>query len=191
MKILTASIKQLCIAANKQAEKQLGRDLAEIVQLHSGAAAAAGLASGWIPGAGAAAATAVAAGSIWSMYGRINGALGLSIGDNIMKTLAAGVATNLASSVIAGLALGTFFSLFPGIGSIPAAIAIGGTIYSLTVASGIVYLNVLTEIFNSGVNPNQCSEEDLKNMANDVISDIDIEAIKKEAKKSYKNSKKN
>jgi len=89
-----------------------------------------------------------------------------------------------------GLALGTFFSLFPDIGSIPASIVIGGTIYTLTVASGIVYMNVLTELFNSSVSPNACTEEEFKAKPNDAISDLDIDPIKKEAKNSYKKSKK-
>ena len=190
MRQLNKAVKMLCEAAGREADKQLGLELSETVQIHSGAAAAAGLASGWIPGAGALAASGIAAASIWSMYARINNALGLSLSENILKSLAAGVAANLASYFVGGLVIGTVFSLVPGLGSVASSVVVGGTIYALTVASGIVYMKVLTELFEAGVDPTKLDEEQLKARSMKAAEGLDFDAIKKEATSSYKKSKK-
>ena len=186
MRVVNTIVKNLCVAVGQEADAQLGRDLAYIVKAHSTAAAAAGLASGWIPGAGALAAAGIAAASVWSMYIRINAALGITLGDHIMKSIATAVATNLASYFVSGLVLSTAFSFIPGMNFVVSTVLIGGTIFSLTVASGIVYMRVLVDLFEAGIDPASCSEAELKDRAESVADDLDMDSIKKDAKTAYK-----
>lgn len=172
-------------------DKNLPTEIADIVKTHSAGAAVAGVASGWVPGAGGAAATAAAIGFIWGMYARINGKLGVKLSENVVKTLASGVATNLAAYAVAGIVMTTAFSLMPGLGSIPASILAGATTYALTLLSGLVYLKVLTKLFRAGVDPSTASVIDLKNVASEVINEEDIKSAMKEAKTAYKRAKEN
>ena len=138
---------KLVHALNKTLDENLPTEIAEIVKIHSAGAAAAGVAAGWIPGAGGLAAVGICAGFIWSMYGRINAKIGLPLTENVVKSLGTGIATNLAAYFVGGLITSTIFSLLPGIGSVGASVVVGGTSYALTLASGYVYLKLLANIF--------------------------------------------
>jgi hypothetical protein len=162
------------------------REIAEIVNSHSQGAAAAAVASAWIPGAGGTAAVLASAGFIWAMYARIGSVINLPLSENILKTLGSGVATNLASGMAASWVLSSVFSFFPGIGSIPAVIIMGGTCYSLTFASGFVYIKLMTALFNSGLDPTEMSEQELKNKADEVANSSDVKDVMNKAKQEYK-----
>lgn len=86
------------------------QEIADIIKFHSKGAAAAGVAAGWVPGAGGAAATVISAGFIWTMYGRINSKIGLTFSKSILKTLASGIATNLAGYLVGSLVLNAIYS---------------------------------------------------------------------------------
>ena len=165
------------------------QEIADIIKFHSKGAAAAGVAAGWVPGAGGAAATAIAAGFIWTMYGRINSKIGLTFSKSILKTLASGIATNLAGCLVGSLVMNAVFSFIPGLGNIAASAIAGGVCYALTLASGIVYLKILTNIFSAGVDPTSVDIDTLKNMANDIASDINMKEIYEEAKEEVKNNR--
>ncbi|MFC1238752.1 hypothetical protein ACFGOO_04890 [Treponema vincentii] len=165
------------------------QEIADIIKFHSKGAAAAGVAAGWVPGAGGAAATAIAAGFIWTMYGRINSKIGLTFSKSILKTLASGIATNLAGALVSTLVVNAVFSFFPGLGSGVAAVIAGGVCYALTLASGIVYLKILTNIFSAGVDPTSVDIDTLKNMAKDIAGDINMKEIYEEAKEEVKNNR--
>lgn len=168
------------------ADKVLPLEIAEIVKNHAKVGAGAGLASGWVPGAGAAALIAVAVGSIWSMYLRINNKIGLSFSENILKTLASGIATNLAGYFATIIAINAVTSFIPFAGSAVAAILAAGVVYAMTLVSGVIYLKIITGIFRAKKDPNKMSAEDLKNMADDIIENENMEEILKQAKNSYK-----
>lgn len=167
-------------------DEELPKEIAEIIKFHSAGAAAASVASGWLPGAGALAAAGICAGFIWTMYGRINSKIGLSLADNLLKTVATGVATNLAAGFVGAIALQTVFSFFPGIGSVAASAIAGATGYALTLASGYVYLKLLTKLFLSGKDPTTMNEAELKAAATSVAGDADVKEVMKDAKSSYK-----
>lgn len=164
----------------------LPTEIVEIVKFHAKGAAAAGVASGWIPGAGAVALATVSVGFIWSMYLRINSKIGLKLSENILKTLASGIATNLVAYFAAAIIGNVVFSFIPIVGSATAAVIAGGIAYALTLVSGAIYLKILIHIFNAKKNPNTMSAEDLKNMADTIIKDEDIEEALRKAKNSYK-----
>jgi len=122
------------------------------------------------------------------MYAKINSAIGLSLSDNILKTLASGVTTNLMAAYAGGWLLTTALSFIPGLGSIGASVLIGGTCYALTLASGYIYLKIMTEILSQEGREGfqNLTEADLKRKAEKVAKGSDVENIMKEAKKSYK-----
>jgi len=165
------------------------QEIADIIKFHSKGAAAAGVAAGWVPGAGGTAATVIAAGFIWTMYGRINSKIGLTFSKSILKTLASGIATNLAGALVGTLVVNAVFSFFPGLGNIAASAIAGGVCYALTLASGIVYLKILTNIFSAGVDPTSVDIDTLKTMANDIASDINMKEIYEAAKEEVKNNR--
>lgn len=165
------------------------QEIADIIKFHSKGAAAAGVAAGWVPGAGGAAATVISAGFIWTMYGRINSKIGLTFSKSILKTLASGIATNLAGYLVGSLVLNAVFSFIPGLGNIAASAIAGGVCYALTLASGIVYLKILTNIFSAGVDPTSVDIDTLKTMANDIASDINMKEIYEAAKEEVKNNR--
>lgn len=164
----------------------LPKEIDEIVRHHALGAAASGVASGWIPGFGGLAAVGLSAGFIWTMYGRINSKIHLPFSENVVKSIASGIATNLASYMVGGFVISTVFSLFPGIGSAGASVVVGGTCYALTVVSGFVYLKALTKLFSKGIRPTQLNADDLKHEAKTVIETENIKQILNDAKKSYR-----
>ncbi len=187
-RLLDAAV-ALVKAMDKTVDDSLPGEIAEIVKFHSKGAAVAALASGWIPGVGATAAVTISAGFVWTMYSRINGKIDLPITENIVKSIASGVATNLAAYAVGSVVFATAFSLFPGLGNVASAAIIGGTCYALTLASGFVYLKILTNVFTSGKDPSAMTAENLKKMAKTVTENEDIKAVMKEAKDAFKAAK--
>jgi uncharacterized protein (DUF697 family) len=182
---LLREAKHLVEAMDNEVDDVLPHEIAEIVKFHSKGAAAAALASAWIPGAGGTVAVTISAGFIWSMYGRIGEKIGLPFGSNVLKSLASGVATNLASAIVGTIVLSTALSLIPGLGSIGASVIGGATCYALTLASGYIYLKIMTKIFQGRVNLSTVSEEDLKEMAASAAKESDVQEVIKSAKADF------
>ena len=121
---------------DKTADSMLPSQIVNVVKMHSKMA----VASAWIPVPGADLAAGVAA--IWGMYVRINEKIGIPFGENVMKSIGSGVATNLASYVaMSGVA--SVIKFIPGIGSIGGAVLMSAAQYALTLTSGYVYLRAL------------------------------------------------
>lgn len=165
---------------DKQAEELLPREIADVVKLHSKLA----VGSAWIPIPGA----DVAAGAvtIWTMYGRINGKIGLSVQENVLKTIASGVATNLASyAAISGVA--SAMKLIPGIGTIGGAVIMSASLYAITIASGWVYLKALCYLAKQ--NDGNIEISKLGDAVTNVLKDNSIKSLIEEAKREYKSKK--
>lgn len=134
--LLKAAVK-LVQALDKGANSILPQEIVGIVKLHSKLA----VGSSFIPVPGLDLAGAGA--SIWSMYIRINSKINLPFSENLIKSIASGVATNLASYVaVSGVASALKF--IPGIGTIAGAVAMTVASYAATLASGWLYLKALT-----------------------------------------------
>ena len=179
-------MRQITGGLDQIVDDNLPYQIADIVKFHSKGAAAAAVGSACIPGAGGTAAILASAGFIWSMYARIGSEINLPMSENILKTLGSGVATNLASGMAASWVMSSVFSLFPGIGSIGASVVMGGTCYALTLASGYVYLKIMTALFISGVDPTKMSEQELNNMAKNIANDSDVKDVMNTARQAYK-----
>ena len=176
-KLIKASVK-LVQLMDKTAESNLPREIADVVKLHSKLA----VGSAWIPVPGAD--VAAGAANIWGMYVRINNKLSIPFGENVMKSIGSGVATNLASyAAMSGVASALKF--IPGIGSVGGAVLMSATLYGITLASGWVYLNALSLVAER--KGNAFSASDISKAVNDLLKDkTTIKNFIDEAKKTYK-----
>ena len=176
--LLEAAVK-LVNAANKELDAALPGKIAGIVKTH----AALAVGSSFIPIPGADVAAGAAA--IWGMYFRINSELKMPFQDNVIKSVASGVGTNLAAFV-GILAVGSALKFIPGLGTFAAIALVAAASYALTLASGYVYLKVLTMLLGQK-SAESISESDWKRAVDDVMSDKQvIQSFVDEAKKSYK-----
>lgn len=163
---------------DKAADETLPTDIANVVKLHSKLA----VGSAWIPIPGAD--MAAGAANIWGMYARINNKLGLPFGENVMKSIGSGVATNLASYIaISGVASALKF--IPIGGQLAAPILMSASLYGMTLASGWVYLQALCMLAeNKG---SSFSASDIGNAVNTLLRDKStIKEFIDAAKKTYK-----
>lgn len=174
---------ELVEALNKSAEKILPREIVDVVKLHSGIA----VGSAWIPIPYVD--VAVGAGNIWTMYGRINSKIGLSIKNNILKTIASGVLTNLTGYLaVSGVA--STMKLVPGLGSIGGGIVLSASLYAVTLCSGWVYLKALLLLARK--NNGNIEIGQLGDAIKDVMKDeTTIKNFINAAKEDYKNDKQN
>jgi uncharacterized protein (DUF697 family) len=121
---------------DKAADTTLPKQIVDVVKLHSKLA----VGSAWIPVPGAD--VAAGAANIWGMYARINSKIGIPIKENVLKSIGAGVATNLTSYVaMSGIASAMKF--IPGIGTVGGAVILSASLYAVTLVSGWVYLEAL------------------------------------------------
>ncbi len=178
--LLEASIK-LVEELDKVAEKSLPEEIAGVVKLH----AKIGVGTAWIPVPGAD--IAASAANIWTMYFRINSKIGVKFGESIIKTIASAVATNLGGYFVC-LGVGAALKFIPGIGSIGGAVAESVALYALTLASGYVYLKVLTSMLKKG---GVVNEKNLKEGVDSFLKNnkSEIKNFIKEAKEEYKKEK--
>lgn len=186
---LNSAIKMLIAAVNSTDRAFTDKEIRDIVKFHAIGAATASVASGWLPGAGSVIATTASAGFIWSMYIRIGNLVGCPFSKNILKTLATGIVTNLAGYLAATLAINTVLTFIPIAGNLAAATISGTVGYALTVASAIVYIKILTNIFKANKDPTKVDIETLKSMAKEAAKDVDIKKIYEESKEHYKEAK--
>lgn len=175
---------ELAQALNRMADDTLPQKLAELVKLHAGIAVASAFIP--IPGADMAAAGA----NIWTMYVRINKELELPFSENALKSLAAGVVTNLAGAAAGFMVVGSALKFVPGLGTLGGAALMAGTTYAITIASGIVYMKAVAQLL-SAKSSGQVSEADLKSAADGIIRDkAAMQSILKDARNDYKEEKK-
>ena len=189
--LLDASTK-LVKSMEEKVSENMPEKLSKIIKFHSKGAALSALASAWLPGVGAAAALVACGGFTWGMYLRINNELNLSISSNILKTLAGGVMTNLgtyAAGLLVGTAVSGVISFIPIIGSVGASIIMSTACYVLTTIAGIIYLNLMTELFKAGKNPSHLSASKLKDYAAEIIEGLDIDTLIDEAKQAFQEAK--
>ena len=164
---------------DKTADETLPTEIANVVKLHSKLA----VGSAWIPIPGAD--MAAGAANIWGMYARINNKLGLPFGENVMKSIGSGVATNLAS-YIAMSGVASALKFIPGIGSFGGAVLMSASLYGVTLASGWVYLQALCALAEK--KGSSFSVSDIGDAVNSLLRDNStIKEFIDAAKKAYKN----
>lgn len=87
--------------------------------------------------------------NIWTMYKEINDALGIKFSDNILKSIAGGVAANLGAYFAVSVALSALGKFIPG-GNIAGAVVDVAVTYAVTLVSGRIYLEVLSRMYAAG-----------------------------------------
>lgn len=176
-KLISTSIKLVGLM-DKAAEETLPQEIAGVVKLHSKLAVGAA----WIPVPGAD--VAAGAANIWGMYARINNKLDIPFGENVMKSIGSGVATNLASYMaMSGVA--SALKLIPGIGTIGGAAVLSASLYAVTLASGWIYLQALCALAEK--KGKSFSVSDITKAVNDMLKEKSvIKDFIQSAKKTYK-----
>lgn len=177
-KLLMDNAKSIVEAMDKVADATLPQEIVDVVKLHSKLA----VGSAWIPVPGAD--MAAGAASIWGMYIRINNKIDLSFSENVMKTIGAGVATNLASYVVmSGFASAIKF--IPGIGTVGGALLMSAAMYALTLTSGYVYLRAIRVLAENNKNNFSSNELDAA-IKKELSNKTAIKNFFEESKKTYK-----
>jgi len=173
--------KELVEAMDRGADQMLPAEIADVVKLHSKLA----VGSAWVPVPGLD--VAAGAATIWSMYVRINNKIGLSFGDNVLKTIASGVATNLVSyAAMSGVASALKF--IPGIGTLGGGLILSAALYGITLCSGYVYLKALLLLAKR--NDGQISANGLEGAVKEVLKEESVlKNFIKEAKQDYRTEK--
>jgi len=175
---LIEAAKKLVELLDKTADENLPMEIADVVKLHSKLAVGAA----WVPIPGAD--VAAGAATIWGMYVRINKHLGIPFGENIMKSIGSGVATNMVSFVtMSGVA--SMLKFVPGLGTIGGAVAMSASLYAITLASGWIYLKALCLLAEKDGSNFKAS--DISRVLSDLMKDkATIKEFINEAKKTYK-----
>lgn len=186
--MISVYAKRLVDSMHEFVDDTVGEELASIIKKHALGAAASGLASTFLPGVGSTAALAAAVGFIWSMYFRINKCLGLKLSKVILKSLASAVLTNLAGSVVSIIGA-TVISAIPGINTI-ATVLMAGVDYAVVLVSGILYLNLLTNIFKAGKNIEDMTESEIKEAMAATVKEENVSQLIKDARDDYKRARK-
>ena len=175
---------KLAFKLDKASDKTLPQDISDVVKLH--AKIAAGLAVIPLPGGDFIAAVA----NIWTMYVRINNKLGIKFSDDKLKTIASGVAANLAQVFLGRAAIGAIVKIFPGIGTLAGAVIDGVMLYTLTITSAYIYMKALVAMaeFEGRDFSNVDKETHVADFINHIMDDdsADIKDVMKDAKQSYK-----
>jgi hypothetical protein len=182
-KILIAAI-ALVKELDSTVDRGLPEKIAHVVKLHAKGAALFGFLSGWIPGIGGFISLFIGVVFIWSMYARINHKIDLPFKQNIFKTIISGMATNLAAYIIVGL-IASGLALIPGLGSLASSLIMTAVCYTLLIASGFVYIKILTNLFKAKADPTLLRFADLKELAKRISGHQDISPVIEQAKASY------
>ena len=162
---------------DKTADVTLPKEIVDVVKLHAKLA----VGSAWIPVPGAD--VAAGAANIWGMYARINGKIGIPVKENVLKSIGAGVATNL-TSYIAMSGLASAMKFIPVIGSVGGAVIMSASLYAVTLVSGWVYLKALCIMAQR--KGGSINAEDFKRAIDQVLSDKSfISLLINTAKKEY------
>lgn len=182
------------ITANKKVKEffvdRFGEEVGSIVQQHAVAAAVAALVS-TVPGAGATIAVTAQVAAVYTMYLRINAALGVKLGKNKLKTVASAVVSNIAAnaaSYIASIVIATGLSFIPGIGSATATVIIGGLGYATMVVAALTYTSIINAVGTRSMET--LSEEELKRLAAEEMGKRDISGEMKSFSSEYKRARK-
>ncbi len=176
-KLLKNAIK-LVQLMDKAADETLPKAIVDVVKLHAKLA----VGSSFIPVPGLD--MAAGAASIWGMYIRINNKIDLPFGENAVKSIGSGVATNLASYMVAS-GVASALKFIPGIGTLGGAILMAATQYAVTLASGYVYLQALCYLAEK--KGTDFTASDLSNAVTEVLKEKSvIKDFIDSAKKDYK-----
>ena len=164
-------------------------EIEQIIIGHSVGAAAAAVASGWIPGAGGVVATGIALGFTVSMYYRICSHSNIKVSKNILKAIASVAVAEIAAYLGVIIAAELALTFIPGLGSISASVLAGIINFAMVYIAGILFLKMMTSVFKAGKDINNMTEDELKSYMKNESTKDNISSAYKEAKTVYKTAK--
>ena len=134
---------------------------------------------------------AALAANTWAMYARISEIVGISFGENKLRSIASGVIANIASAVpglVLGLAAEGLLKAIPGLGTL-GGMAVGAVVnVGIMYAAGKVYIKALEKLVNKG---QPLTEENIAKEAQNASKEKSFVAqAYKEGKAMAKNEKK-
>jgi uncharacterized protein (DUF697 family) len=182
-KLISAAI-DLVNNIDEVGDQILPAEIVEIVKLHAKLAVGAALIP--VPGLD----MISSATAIWTMYVRINNKLNIPVAENVAKTIASGMATNLAAYG-AALLVGSTLKFIPGIGTLSGTLVMLGTVYALTLTSGYIYLKALSAMAAQNNGNIIFEAEAIKKTIHTFFSEnkAAIKEFMNDAKKEYKENK--
>jgi uncharacterized protein (DUF697 family) len=142
---------------NDAAKYVLPEDIEKIVRKH----AAIAVATAFIPIGGLDLVAATA--NVWTMYVRINNALGVKFSDNKMKSIGSAVVSNLVQNL--GVAAVVVALKWNPISYVASVAVLTGALYGLTITAGWVYLKALTNMALNDGDIDRSIKETLKDKA--------------------------
>lgn len=155
---LVHKVEEILLYVNNN--ETLPKEIVDIVKSYSKRASIFALVVGAIPLIGGIIAFFISAGFTLSMYTKINKKIGLTLSENMIKTIKKGVFAHIKALLIIFGLISSAMSLFPGIGTIGSSTIICITVYLTTYLSGSIYLESLSKLFIAGEDPNKLSKED-------------------------------
>ncbi|BAZ08051.1 hypothetical protein [Calothrix sp. NIES-3974] len=108
------------------------------------------------------------------MYARINTALGIALGKNIIKSVGLAIATNVLSIISATILVslgGSVLKIIPGVGTAGGMLVTCITFYTLSSLMDWIYLKAITFLVSSDIPVNS---RNLKKAAKQVSQDKDL-----------------
>lgn len=183
---IAAKVASLWFKSGSYAEPFDSKKIADIVIQHAVTAAVSGMASGVLPGVGGIIAGGIAVGAIWAMYVRLFVYLQMPMDRTILKGIASAVLANIVAQLAVVLAAELALSFIPVAGIIAAGLVNFGIVY----VAGIVFLNALAMMCESGVDPRNLSGDQLKDAFEKAADSVDVKDSFSEAKNVFKEMRK-
>lgn len=158
-------------------------ELLPTVKTHAKNAALTAAASGLLPGAGPTVAAMTSAGFVLSMLHKINETLGVRLPKTEMKPVADAIVHTVTPMAMAKFFAASGLSFIPVVGNVAAGAIMASVCHSITYASGVVYMETLRKLVEAG--QGEITPDILKETADAVIHDQDMEQVFEEAKQNY------
>ncbi|MBQ3079223.1 MAG: hypothetical protein IJC48_04380 [Clostridia bacterium] len=178
--------------SNSTIQDMFDDNVARIVRQHAIASTAVSLAAA-VPGAGATACVVCQTAVVYSMYVRMNKALGISLSGNVVKSIASAVIANIASNVITfvgSVIASTVLSFIPVLGSAASTIVMGGVGYATVMIAAIAYGKALSAMVSRGKNVETMSESEIKDAVKEELNKRDLNKDMKTFTEEYKRERK-
>ena len=148
--VLRRSVEAVVESAATRGVNVTADELFKLVRTHSAGAAAASIATGVLPGAGATLSVIANTGFVWSLYYRVCVKLGINVKKELLKALGSAFITNASANVVSLIITSTVLSFIPGLGTVGAATVCGLVGYGITYYSGIIFMQLLVRVFKTG-----------------------------------------
>lgn len=187
--VLRRSVEAVVESAATRGVNVTADELFKLVRTHSAGAAAASIATGVLPGAGATLSVIANTGFVWSLYYRICVKLGINVKKELLKALGSAFITNASANVVSLIITSTVLSFIPGLGTVGAATVCGLVGYGITYYSGIIFMQLLVRVFKTGGQLENMSAEELKQQMADLTKEVRYDSIKEEVKTAFKERK--